>query len=157
MEPLSPRSTNIQFKGPSIKEKASADAAAQKAERALKDKEHAPAPPEWVIQPPLRAGGLSERFRSGKYLGKGGFAICHEGSLGAKKYAMKIVKAKMQQKKTEEKVYFADFAFNFWRLTDILVSHRVTDPRQATTSRHCGVPSCFHVRRKHLRYSGTVS
>lgn len=104
MEVLSPRPANIQIKAHPTTEKPNADAAADAAERALKDKEHAPAPPEWVIQPPMRAGGLSEKFRSGKYLGKGGFAICHEGSLGAKKYAMKIVRAKMHQKKTEEKV-----------------------------------------------------
>lgn len=104
MDALSPRPANIQIKAHPTKEKDSAPVAAQVSERSLKDKEHAPAPPEWVIQPPMRAGGLSEKFRSGKYLGKGGFAICHEGTLGAKKYAMKIVKAKMHQKKTEEKV-----------------------------------------------------
>lgn len=104
MEALSPRPANIQIKAQPIKEKVSADAAVQGSERSLKDKEHAPPPPEWVIQPPTRVGGLSEKFRSGKYLGKGGFAICHEGTLGVKKYAMKIVRAKMHQKKTEEKV-----------------------------------------------------
>ena len=104
MEPLSPRPANIQIKAHPTKDKATVDTAAQNAEKALKDKEHAPAPPEWVIQPPIRAGGLAERYRSGRFLGKGGFAICHERTLGAKKYAMKIVKAKMHQKKTEEKV-----------------------------------------------------
>lgn len=104
MEALSPRPANIQIKAQPPKEKVNADAVVQGSERSLKDKEHAPPPPEWVIQPPLRAGGLAEKFRSGKYLGRGGFAICHEGNLGVKKYAMKIVRAKMHQKKTEEKV-----------------------------------------------------
>ena len=104
MEALSPRPANIQIRALPPKEKGSADVAIQGSEKSLKDKEHAPAPPEWVIQPPMRAGGLSEKYRSGKYLGKGGFAICHEGTLGAKKYAMKIVRAQMHQKKTEEKV-----------------------------------------------------
>lgn len=115
MEALSPRPANIQIKSQPSKEKAiSADAAAQPSERSLKDKEHAPPPPEWVIQPPMRAGGLGEKFRSGKYLGKGGFAICHEGTLGVKKYAMKIVRAKMHQKKTEEKVIAIEpFALKF--------------------------------------------
>ena len=47
----------------------------------------------------------------GKELGKGGFAICYEGTLvgqkrGTKagKFALKIVKAKMALKKMEEKV-----------------------------------------------------
>lgn len=114
MEPLSPRPVNIQMKGHPPKEKAIPDAAAQNAEKALKDKEHAPAPPEWVIQPPLRPGGSPEKFRSGKHLGKGGFAICHEGSLGIKKYAMKIVKAKMHQKKTEEKVKSLQISSHIW-------------------------------------------
>lgn len=106
MAALSPRPANIQIKAQPTTEKASANVVVQGSERSLKDKEHAPAPPEWVIQPPIRAGCLSEKFRSGKYLGKGGFAICHEGTLGAKKYAMKIVRAKMHQKKTEEKVLY---------------------------------------------------
>lgn len=110
MAALSPRSVNIQIKAPSNKAKAIADDAAIRAERALKDKEHAPPPPDWVIQPPMRPGGISEKFRSGKYLGKGGFAICYEGTLGVKKYAMKIVKAKMHQRKTEEKVMFRNQA-----------------------------------------------
>ena len=47
----------------------------------------------------------------GKELGKGGFAICYEGTLAGQKYgsrstkfALKIVKAKMGMKKMEEKV-----------------------------------------------------
>lgn len=45
----------------------------------------------------------------GRELGKGGFAICYEGTLlGHKhetnKFALKIVKAKMGVKKMEEKV-----------------------------------------------------
>lgn len=140
MEALSPRPANIQIKAQPTKEKVSADAAIQGSERSLKDKEHAPAPPEWVVQPPMRVGGLSERFRSGKYLGKGGFAICHEGTLGAKKYAMKIVRAKMHQKKTEEKVIFGlrhKSSKVCHPLTFLLVSYGTTDPRQVTTSRYC--------------------
>ena len=46
----------------------------------------------------------------GRELGKGGFAICYEGTLLGQKYgknstfALKIVKAKMGLKKMEEKV-----------------------------------------------------
>lgn len=104
MEALSPRSTNIQIKAHPVNEKGKAGAEAPKTEVPRKDKEHPPPPPSWVIQPPLKAGALSEKFRSGRFLGKGGFAICYEGSRGNHKFAMKIVKARMYQQKTEEKV-----------------------------------------------------
>ena len=114
MDPLSPRSTNIQVKPKHlIKEEVGGEdrkAEAQRIERAMKDKEHAPPPPAWVYQPPLRPGKLAEKYRSGKLLGKGGFAVCYEGELddrnygqGIQKFAMKIVKARMSQKKTMEK------------------------------------------------------
>ncbi|MCJ1242853.1 Cell cycle serine/threonine-protein kinase cdc5/MSD2 [Trapelia coarctata] len=75
-----------------------------------KDKNHAFPPPSFVIQPPGRDGLPSEKYSMGKELGKGGFAICYEGTLvgqkrGIKvsKFALKIVKAKMGLKKMEEK------------------------------------------------------
>ena len=116
MEALSPRSTNIQArpKVSKLKEKELADEEAKKAEaakKALKEKEYAPAPPEWVLQPPAFKGGLAEKFKTGKCLGKGGFAICYEGELrnkgrGAGKtiFALKIVKTYMSLKKMEDKV-----------------------------------------------------
>ena len=113
MEPLSPRSGNIQLKA-KIQPKDMVDNEAKKAEtarKAAKEKEYAPPPPEWVIQPPMPGGLLSEKFKIGKQLGKVGFAICYEGELrskrkGSKKniFALKIVRAKMSQKKMEEKV-----------------------------------------------------
>lgn len=44
-------------------------------------------------------------YKTGKCLGKGGFAICYEGQLAGTKhrYALKIVKSKMPQKKMEQK------------------------------------------------------
>ena len=116
MEALSPRSTNIQAKPKlsKLKEKELANDEEKKAEaakKALKEKDYAPAPPEWVLQPPIRKGGLAEKFRTGKCLGKGGFAICYEGELrnkgrGAGKtiFALKIVKTYMNLKKMEDKV-----------------------------------------------------
>lgn len=116
MEALSPRSTNIQArpKLSKLKEKQLADEEAKRAEaakKALKEKEYAPAPPEWVLQPPITKGGLAEKFRTGKCLGKGGFAICYEGELrnkgkgtGKTIYALKIVKTYMNLKKMEDKV-----------------------------------------------------
>ena len=114
MEPLSPRSTNIQSKQrQSSKDLANEQARkAEAARRAQKEKEYAPPPPEWVIQPPVCAGALAEKFKTGRLLGKGGFAICYEGELRSRKtdaskstvFALKIVRAKMGQKKMEEKV-----------------------------------------------------
>ncbi len=120
MEPLSPRSTNIQFKAKPSKQKEAKmvemadDEEARKieaAKKALKEKEYAPPPPEWVIQPPISQGGLAEKFKTGRLLGKGGFAIAYEGELRGKRngtqksvFALKIVRAKMSQRKMEEKV-----------------------------------------------------
>ena len=117
MEALSPRSTNIQAKPKfsKLNEKETAENEEKRAEvakKALKEKEYAPPPPEWVLQPPMIKGGLAEKFRTGKCIGKGGFAICYEGELrnkgrGAGKtvFALKIVKAYMNLKKMEDKVY----------------------------------------------------
>lgn len=114
MEPLSPRSGNIQIKA-KTKQKEKVDDEIKNAEaarKAAKEKEYAPPPPEWVIQPPMPGGLLSEKFKIGRQLGKGGFAICYEGELRSKRrgsqksvFALKIVRAKMSQKKMEEKVY----------------------------------------------------
>ena len=114
MEPLSPRSTNIQSKPRSVKQKDNAEEEAKKTEaarKAQKEKDYAPPPPEWVMQPPIARGELAEKYRTGKCLGRGGFAICYEGELrgrnkgsGNTVFALKVVKAKMNQKKMEEKV-----------------------------------------------------
>ena len=115
MAALSPRSANIQAKPKlnKLKEKELADEEEKRAEaakKASKEKEYAPAPPEWVLQPPIMKGGLAEKFKTGKCLGKGGFAICYEGDLrtkgrGASKttFALKIVKTYMSLKKMEDK------------------------------------------------------
>ncbi|PGH10369.1 PLK protein kinase [Blastomyces parvus] len=100
MEALSPRSTNIFPKpktGPMMKASAK-DAPPQKARSA---KNHAPPPPATVREP--RDGG--EEYITGKFLGKGGFAVCYEGRLARNNriYAMKVVKSEMNQKKMEEK------------------------------------------------------
>ncbi|EEH07142.1 serine/threonine-protein kinase plo1 [Histoplasma capsulatum G186AR] len=74
------------------------DAQPQKARSA---KNHAPPPPPTVREP--EEGG--EEYITGKFLGKGGFAVCYEGRLARsnKVYAMKVVKSEMNQKKMEEK------------------------------------------------------
>ena len=114
MEALSPRSTNIPTKPKSMKNKEPIEEAkkAEAAKKALKEKDYAPPPPEWVLQPPVKKGGLAEKYKTGRCLGKGGFAICYEGELrgrknGAEKkvFALKVVKAAMDQRKMEEKVH----------------------------------------------------
>ena len=118
MEALSPRSTNIQ---PNSKPFIVKDFAVEapkleppKVEPAKEGqvKEHASPPPPWVFQPPLKPGLLAEKFHTGPFLGKGGFAICYEGELRGKnngpgtcKFAMKIVKARSTQAKVGEKVF----------------------------------------------------
>lgn len=112
MEALSPRSSNVQVKPRTSKERALAakKAAADREARELKERNFAPPPPEWVIQPPQNEDKLSEKYKTGEFLGKGGFAICYEGELQPRgnrlptTYALKIVRAEMSQKKMEDKV-----------------------------------------------------
>ena len=110
MEPLSPRAVNIQ----SRPKPATRDYVKPvNAKDAPKAKELAPKPPPLVIQPPAGDGILSDKYKTGNHLGKGGFAVCYEGELQCKRYktpdriyALKIVPAKMNNKKMEEKVIF---------------------------------------------------
>lgn len=114
MDALSPRSTNIQSRPKLSKQKELAEEEAKRAEaekKALKEKDYAQAPPEWVLQPPVTKGGLAEKYKTGRLLGKGGFAICYEGELrdknaksGKSLFALKVVKAHMSQRKMEDKV-----------------------------------------------------
>ncbi|OAT00614.1 PLK protein kinase, variant [Blastomyces dermatitidis ER-3] len=100
MEALSPRSTNILSKPKTdpIMKASAKDAPPQKARSA---KNHAPPPPATVREP--EDGG--EEYITGKFLGKGGFAVCYEGRLARNNrvYAMKVVKSEMNQRKMEEK------------------------------------------------------
>ncbi|KAF4171325.1 hypothetical protein CNMCM8694_002901 [Aspergillus lentulus] len=76
-------------------------AAAAAAQKAASSKIHAPPPPSLVVEP--AEGG--ERYSTGAFLGKGGFAICYEGTLlrNGRVFAMKVVRAEMAQKKMQEK------------------------------------------------------
>ena len=110
MEPLSPRHVNVQSKAKIIT-KIEAQAAEVKKSALQREKNLAEPPPPLVIQPPVNYSSLSEKYKIGGHLGKGGFAICYEGELQCKRqgrenkmYAMKVVKAKMTQKKMEDKV-----------------------------------------------------
>lgn len=77
-------------------------AAASAAQKTSTPKNHADPPPPIVAEP--EDGG--ERYSMGAFLGKGGFAVCYEGTLSrnSRVFAMKVVRSEMPQKKMEEKV-----------------------------------------------------
>ncbi|KAL4893260.1 hypothetical protein BDV59DRAFT_177889 [Aspergillus ambiguus] len=104
MEALSPRSTNQMIKPKVPMERKVLDknaVAAQTAQKASSSKNHAPPPPSIVVEPEEDG----ERYSTGAFLGKGGFAICYEGTLArnGRVFAMKVVKSEMGQKKMQEK------------------------------------------------------
>lgn len=105
MEALSPRSTNQMIKSkPEMDRKAAEKnaAAASAAQKPATLKNLVDPPPPSVNEP--EQGG--ERYSIGPFLGKGGFAVCYEGTLArnGRVFAMKVVKSQMPQKKMEEKV-----------------------------------------------------
>lgn len=105
MEALSPLSTNRKIK-PKMDNRKVLDkkaAAANAAQRAATAKNHAAPPPSLVIEPEEHG----EKYLTGAFLGKGGFAVCYEGTLmrNNRVFAMKVVKSEMTQKKMEEKVF----------------------------------------------------
>ncbi|KAJ5157744.1 uncharacterized protein N7482_008844 [Penicillium canariense] len=104
MEALSPRTTNqmIKPKAPldrKMGDKHAIASAALKSSSASKN--HADPPPSTVTEPEEGA----EQYSIGGFLGKGGFAVCYEGTLArnGRVFAMKVVKSQMPQKKMEEK------------------------------------------------------
>lgn len=104
MEALSPRSTNQKIKPKVSMERKLLDknGGGTKQKAPVMKEHHAQPPPAIVIEPDEDA----ERYSTGAFLGKGGFAICYEGRLtrNGRVFAMKVVKAEMKQKKMEEKV-----------------------------------------------------
>lgn len=98
---LTPRDVNAQL--PTRTVDTAKVKAALASKQSQKDKEHPPPPPPVVYEPPSfdRKDGAS--YQVGKLLGKGGFAICYEGYLNKKRYALKIVRSKMAPK-MEQKV-----------------------------------------------------
>ncbi|TAQ86051.1 hypothetical protein B7494_g5630 [Chlorociboria aeruginascens] len=101
MEALSPRDVNahMRAKQPAAKPKT------QPPKLMGKEKDHPPAPPAEVHEPPSSDRKNGAIYKTGGCLGKGGFAICYEGRLSGTKqiYALKIVKSQMPQKKMEQK------------------------------------------------------
>ncbi|KAJ5926252.1 hypothetical protein N7516_008025 [Penicillium verrucosum] len=104
MEALSPRTTNQLIKPKLAMDRKAFEKNAvlpNNKQKLATSKSYADTPPSIVSEP--EDGG--ERYSIGAFLGKGGFAVCYEGSLArnGRVYAMKVVKSAMPQKKMEEK------------------------------------------------------
>lgn len=99
MEALSPRDVNTNIRTKPMAQKAPPPA------KLAREKDHPPPPPSEVPEPPCSDRKNGSIYKTGRCLGKGGFAICYEGQLKGtrKKYALKIVKSHMSQKKMEQK------------------------------------------------------
>lgn len=102
MEALSPRDVNLL----SRTKPAASKSKPPPAKLTQKEKDHPPPPPDQVYEPKSVDRPNGATYHMGRLLGKGGFAICHEGKLATtgQKYALKIVKSHMPQKKMEQKV-----------------------------------------------------
>ena len=153
MEPLSPRSGNIQAKPISNGKQAVKPAGAKKPSNL---KEHAPKPPPVVVQPPVDEESLSENYKTGNHLGKGGFAVCYEGELQCEKqsmkdriYALKIVPAKMNHKKMEDKVCLKG-SDDTIAVNGMAVPNRAPDTCEASSPKHCRISPSIYFQRKHL-------
>lgn len=116
MAALSPLDINVNLKSKTasvagkMKEKvvapAPAPAMGAKQAKPSREKDHPPPPPQLVQEPPSKGRPTGAIYETGKLLGKGGFAICHEGRRQGSRevVALKIVKSQMPQKKMEQKV-----------------------------------------------------
>ncbi|KAM0165294.1 hypothetical protein ACHAQE_002459 [Botrytis cinerea] len=100
MDALSPRDVNTNIRTKPAVQKAAPPT------KLSREKDHPPPPPSEVPEPPCSDRKDGSIYKTGRCLGKGGFAICYEGLLKGtrKKYALKIVKSHMSQKKMEQKV-----------------------------------------------------
>jgi hypothetical protein len=109
-------------------------AAANAAQKASSTKNHAPPPPALVLEP----GDDGERYSTGAFLGKGGFAICYEGTLlrNGRVFAMKVVRSEMTQKKMAEKVLY-ELRVKPRYIADLLPS---SGPSSRYT-RRCAIPT----------------
>jgi hypothetical protein len=104
MEVLSPRSANVPSKSRSDMKKPTKEEAKPKPQEKPSNPDRIDErwrPPPTVTEP----GQDAETYAVGKKLGKGGFAVCFHGTSvkDDKVYALKVVKAKVEQKKMMEK------------------------------------------------------
>jgi hypothetical protein len=113
-------------------------------------KNHADPPPSIVTEPEDGA----ERYAIGGFLGKGGFAVCYEGTLARNNrvFAMKVVKSQMPQKKMEEKVSsVAKKLSEGSALMSVVVPNGAPDSFQDATPLYCPILPRIRVRPKHIR------
>ncbi|RAL07272.1 CDC5/polo family serine/threonine-protein kinase [Aspergillus homomorphus CBS 101889] len=135
MEALSPRSTNQVIKPKVSMERKVLDknaAAAAAAQKASSSKNHAPPPPSLVVEPEEDG----EQYSTGGFLGKGGFAICYEGTLlrNGRVFAMKVVRSEMAQKKMQEKFR-----------TELQIHSKMRHPHIVEFHRAFAFDSCIYV------------
>lgn len=152
MEALSPRSTNQMIKPKAALARKMGDRHDKHAAAAPKpsaSKNHADPPPSIVTEPE----DGSERYTIGAFLGKGGFAVCYEGTLARNNrvFAMKVVKSHMPQKKMEEKVSLAAPAgLKTSALISIPVSNGAPNPFQNASPLYCPVLPRIRIWPKHI-------
>jgi hypothetical protein len=103
MEALSPRDTNAHIRA---KQQTQQKAKGPLAKLTGKEKDHPLPPPTEIREPPGSDRPDGATYQTGRLLGRGGFAICYEGQLAGTKqrFALKIVKSHMPQRKMEQKV-----------------------------------------------------
>lgn len=154
MEALSPRDPNahVRVKKESTKSKAPAKSTG-------KEKDHPPPPPPEVHEPPSSDRKDGATYNTGRCLGKGGFAICHEGQLAGtkQKYALKIVKSYMPQKKMEQKVRCSKTNVGLSLLTKCSVPNRTSDPLEDATCQYRPIPSGILLQPMHIHCARAVS
>ena len=102
MEVLSPRSANVPSKPRDMKKPPKPEGKPKPVEKPTNpDRIDDKWRPPLVVTEPV----TSEKYVTGRKLGKGGFAVCFEGKMEttSKIFALKVVKAKVEQKKMAEK------------------------------------------------------
>ncbi|OBT76224.1 PLK protein kinase [Pseudogymnoascus sp. 05NY08] len=99
-----------------------------------REKDHPPPPPAEVHEPPSSDRPNGATYATGTLLGKGGFAICHDGVLAGtrEKYALKIVKSVMPQKKMEQKFQTELQIHSKMRHANIVQFHRAFTYQEST-------------------------
>ncbi|KAI9680155.1 MAG: Cell cycle serine/threonine-protein kinase cdc5/MSD2 [Trizodia sp. TS-e1964] len=139
MEVLGVRSPNARIRVKTLSKKEDVIAKPQPQKQTSRVRDHPPAPPQFVEEPRGRDGSRGERYLTGKYLGRGGFAVCYEGELLDQsdrptkyQFALKIVKAVTGNKKTLEKFKTELQIHSKMRHPNIVAFHRAFSFQQCT-------------------------
>lgn len=148
MEALSPRDANAHIR---VKQQAQQKVKAPVAKLTGKEKDHPPPPPAEVREPPSSDRKDGAIYQTGRLLGRGGFAICYEGQLSGtkQKFALKIVKSHMPQKKMEQKVRSHSMGDSA-QANSFPVPNRAPNPFENEACEYCPIPPSFLIRKMHL-------